>query len=268
MRAQRAGGWIVLGLISLVVLFPFVWGFKVAVTAPLNISLLDSGRVHLDNFRYILSLPDFGRYVWNSTKVAAATIALVLPMAIAGGYALARFDFPGKKLSVLLIVLPLLPAISVLVPMIVFVRRLGIYNTLTAVILANWVFSTPLVVWMVRGFIAQIPREIEEAAEIDGCSLLGVLWRVVMPISAPGLVASAIFVLINTWNNYLYAFAFTTSPQLRVLPQGMLAFLGSWGTNYGGLNAASVLAVLPPLCFFLLFQRWFIAGMLAGASKG
>lgn len=267
MKTRYTLSWGAIGIICLIALFPFLWGLKTSFTAPLNIGLLTSDRVHVDNYRYILSLPEFSRYIWNSVKVAAATLAIILPMAVAGGYALARFEFPGKKLSVLLIILPLVPAISVLVPMIIFMRRLGLFNTLAGVVLANVVFNTPYVVWMVRGFIAQIPREIEEAAEIDGCSALGALALVVIPLSVPGLIASGIFVLISTWNNYLYAFAFTTSPNLRVLPQGMLAFLGSWGTNYGGLNAAAVVAMLPPMIFFLMFQKLFIQGMLAGSSK-
>jgi ABC-type glycerol-3-phosphate transport system permease component len=267
MKTRYTLSWVTLGIICLIVLFPFLWGLKTSFTAPLNIGLLTSDRVHLDNYRYILSRPEFSRYIWNSVKVAVATLAIILPMAVAGGYALAHFEFPGKKLSILLIILPLVPAISVLVPMIIYMRRLGLFNTLAGVVLANVVFNTPFVVWMVRGFIAQIPREIEEAAEIDGCSALGALMRVVIPLSVPGLIASGIFVMIGTWNNYLYAFAFTTSPDLRVLPQGMLAFLGSWGTNYGGLNAAAVVAMLPPLIFFLLFQKWFVQGMLAGSSK-
>lgn len=267
MKTRYVASWGAIVLISLIVLFPVLWSLRTSFMAPLNIGLATSSRVHLDNYRYILGLPEFLRYILNSLKVVTATILIVLPMAIAGGYALARYDFPGKSLSILLIVLPLLPAIAVLVPMIIYLRRLGLFNTLAGVVLANVVFNTPFVVWMVRGFIAQIPREIEEAAEIDGCSALGALARVVVPISSPGLIASGIFVLINTWNNYLYAFAFTTSPNLRVLPQGMLAFLGSWGTNYGGLNAASMLAMVPPLLFFLAFQKWFIMGMLAGTGK-
>jgi multiple sugar transport system permease protein len=267
MKTRYSLSWVAIGIISLIVLGPFLWGLKTSLMAPLNIGLLSSGRIHLDNYRYILSRPELGRYILNSIKVAAATVAIVLPMAVAGGYALARYDFPGKKLSILLIILPLVPAISVLVPMIIYLRRIGLFNTLAGVVLANIVFNTPFVVWMVRGFIAQIPREIEEAAEMDGCSPLGALARVVIPLSVPGLIASGIFVLIGTWNNYLYAFAITTSPDLRVLPQGMLAFIGSWGTNYGGLNAAALVAMLPPMILFLIFQKWFIQGMLAGSSR-
>jgi multiple sugar transport system permease protein len=120
---------------------------------------------------------------------------------------------------------------------------------------------------MVRGFFASIPVEVEEAARMDGCSHMGTLRRISLPLAAPGLIAVSIFVFINSWNNYLYAFAFTTSPELAVLPQALLRFLGAWGTNYGGLTAAATLALLPPALFFLLFQKWFVMGMLAGTGK-
>ncbi|NLT41286.1 MAG: carbohydrate ABC transporter permease [Anaerolineae bacterium] len=267
MRGRDVLAWVGLVLIAVVVFFPIAWGIKTSLTAPLGTGRLSTPLLHLESYRYILSQPLFVVYLKNSLFVSLGAIATALPMAVMGGYALARFDFPGKRLSVLLLVLPLLPAIAVLVPLIVYMQRLGLYNTLYAVILANVVFNTPFAVWMVRGFFASIPYEIEEAATMDGCSRLGSLWRISIPLAAPGLIAVSIFVFINAWNNYLYAFAFTTSPDLAVLPQALLRFLGAWGTNYGGLTAAATLALLPPALFFLLFQKWFVMGMVAGTGK-
>jgi multiple sugar transport system permease protein len=140
-------------------------------------------------------------------------------------------------------------------------RQLGLYDTLTAVILTNAVFALPLALWMLRNFVSSTPVEVEEAAQIDGCSLAGVLVRIVLPQAAPGIIAVAVCVFIGAWNNYLYAFALTSSQDLRVLPQAILAFLGAWGTYWGGLSAAGVVAVVPPVLFFLIFQRWFVAGI-------
>jgi N,N'-diacetylchitobiose transport system permease protein len=253
--------------IAVIVFFPIGWGLKTSVTAPLELWGTSPSLVHLDNYAYILSQPEFLLYVKNSLVITLGAVLISLPMAVFGGYALARFEFPGKGLSVLLMVLPLLPAIAVLVPLIIYMRMVGLYNTLGAVILANVVFNVPFALWMARGFILAIPVEIEEAAAIDGCSRLGVIFRVSLPLSAPGLIAVGIFILINSWNNYLYAFAFTTSPKWRVLPQALLAFLGAWGTNYGGLTAAATMAMIPPVVLFLVFQKWFIMGMLAGSGK-
>ncbi|MGI6209744.1 MAG: carbohydrate ABC transporter permease [Anaerolineae bacterium] len=267
MKLRDILAWLGIAAIALVVLFPIAWAIKTSLTAPLGVGARTTGIVHLESYRYILSQPLFVLYLRNSLVVSVGAILAALPMAIMGGYALARFDFPGKRLSVLLLILPLLPAIAVLVPLIVYMRSLGLYNTLFAVVLANVVFNTPFAVWMVRGFFASIPVEVEEAARMDGCSHMGTLRRISLPLAAPGLIAVSIFVFINSWNNYLYAFAFTTSPELAVLPQALLRFLGAWGTNYGGLTAAATLALLPPALFFLLFQKWFVMGMLAGTGK-
>lgn len=258
--------WVGVLAVAFIVIFPIAWGIWVSFSAPLGFSMVSKG-LHLDNYKHVLSQPVFLHNVRNSLVVSLGAVLSVLPMAVLGGYALARFEFPGKQLSILLLVLPLLPAIAVLVPLIVYMRTLHLYNTLGAVILANVIFNTPFAVWMVRGFVLSIPAEIEEAAEIDGCSKLGIMRYVTLPLSAPGLIAVGIFVLINTWNNYLYAFAFTTSPKLSVLPQALLSFLGSWGTSYGGLTAAATLAMIPPVVLFLLFQKWFIMGMLAGTGR-
>lgn len=266
MKARAILSWIGIGAIALIVLFPIFWGIRTSITAPIIPGERVSG-IHFNNYRYLLSQPLFRGYLRNSIVVSLGAVILALPLALFGGYALARFHFPGKRLGILILVLPLLPAIAVLIPLIIYMRALGLYNTLGAVILAHVVFNTPFAVWMVRGFILAIPSEIEEAAAIDGCSPMGVLFRVCLPIAAPGLIAVGIFVLINAWNNYLYAFAFITVPALRVLPQGILAFLGAWGTNYGGLTTASTLALIPPVAFFMAFQKWFIMGMLAGTGK-
>lgn len=258
--------WTGIVIVTLIVVFPIAWGIWVSFTAPLGFSMVSQG-LHLDNYKHVLGQALFLDNVRNSLIVSVGAVATVLPMAVLGGYALARFQFPGKSLSILLLVLPLLPAIAVLVPLIIYMRKLHLYNTLGAVILANVIFNTPFAVWMVRGFVLSIPVEIEEAAEIDGCSKVSCMRYVTLPLSAPGLIAVGIFVLINTWNNYLYAFAFTTSPKLSVLPKALLGFLGSWGTSYGGLTAAATLALIPPVVLFLLFQKWFIMGMLAGTGR-
>jgi ABC-type glycerol-3-phosphate transport system permease component len=120
---------------------------------------------------------------------------------------------------------------------------------------------------MLRGFFMQIPSELDDAARLDGANRLQALYRVVLPLSAPGLIAVAIFALINSWNNYLYSFAFTSSAEVQVVPARLLGFITAFGTNYGGMNAAGLVAIVPPLLFFLIFQKWFVQGMLQGSVK-
>ena len=265
-RTRLILAWVGVVFIAVMIIFSLYWGVRTALADNYDRRFLPTD-LTLDNYRFLFMGGRFVDNIRNSLIVAIGSVIAALPLSLMGGYALARFDFPGKRYSIVLLVIPLLPAIAVLVALIIYVRMLGLYNTLYAVILANTVFSLPFAVWMVRGFMLSIPREIEEAALIDGCGPLAALFRIAMPLAAPGLIAVSIFVLISAWNNYLFSFAFTTKTPLQIVPAALLAFITSWGTNYGGMNAAATVAMLPPLIFFLVFQKWFIQGMLAGSSK-
>ncbi len=253
-------------LFSLFVLFPFLWGLRTSLAEQLDPRLIPA-HFTLRHYQALLSRPDFFLYLRNSLAVASASILITLVISALGGYALARLRFKGKNMGGLLLILPLLPPVAILVPLITYFQRLGLYNTLSAVIVANVVFSLPLTVWMMRNFIVSNPVEIEESARIDGCSRCRLLFSIVLPMVGPGLVAVALFVFINSWNTYLFAFALTSSQSLRVIPQGILAFLGTWGTYWGGLCAAGILALIPPVALFLVFQKWFIAGVFGYPLK-
>jgi N,N'-diacetylchitobiose transport system permease protein len=241
-------------------LFPLFWGVRT--------SLLDAqGELSLESYRYLFSTGDFGNTIVNSLIVAIGAVVVAVPTSVPAAYALARLEFRGKRLTTVILVLPLLPTVAVLVPLIVYARSAGLYNTLYAVIIGAAVFSLPFAIWMLRGFIIAVPREIEEAALTDGCNRIGALFRVVLPLVAPGLVAATAFVFITAWNNYLLAVAFTTTEQLRVVPVAIVGYMSAWGTNYAGMNAAATLAMLPPLIFFLAVQRWFVQGLLAGSAR-
>jgi N,N'-diacetylchitobiose transport system permease protein len=248
------------------VLFPLYWGVRTSFAGGYDSGLWPAHPT-LTNYRYIFSNGDFANTIVNSLIVSVGAVVLAVPTAILAAYALARLDFAGKRLSSLLFLLPLIPAVAVLVPLIVYVRELGLYNTLYAVILGATVFTLPFAIFMVRGFIAVIPRELEDAAQVDGCGRVGALRRVVLPLISPGLVATTAFVFITSWNNYLIAVAFTSAEQLRVVPVAIVGYMSAWGTNYPGMSAAATLAMLPPLIFFFAVQRWFVQGLLAGSSR-
>ncbi len=256
-------GYLFFGLFLFV---PFIWGLRTSLAPSFDQQLLPV-RYTLEHYRIILQRAEFYQYALNSLIISTASIAGVLFVAMPGGYALARLRFRGKRFGGLLLILPLLPPVAVLVPLVRYYQQLGLYNTLLAVILTNIVFNVPLAVWMLRNFIMSCPVEIEEAARIDGCSRTATLARIVLPMMAPGVVAVSLFVFINSWNNYLFSFALTSSQSLRVLPQAVLAFLGMWGTYWGGLCAAGLLVLIPPVLLFLLFQRWFVQGMFGQQLK-
>ena len=264
-RTRVIVAWFGILFIIAVIVFPVYWGVRTSLSANGDLSFIPS-RITSEHYEGLFA-GGFLSNIKNSVIVSLGTILFTLPIAVLAGYSLARFDFPGKRYSGVLLVLPLLPAIAVLVPLILYMRGLGIYNTLYSVILAATVFSLPYTTWMIRGFMLSIPREIEEAALIDGCGAFRALFTIAIPLAAPGLISVAIFSLISAWNNYLFSFAFATKSDLQVVPAALLGFIQAWGINYGGMNAAAVVAILPPLLFFLIFQKWFVQGILAGSSK-
>lgn len=258
--------WIGIVFVVIMIIFPVYWGVRTSLVDGYNLAFFPRD-LTLENYQFLFKNGKFLNNIKNSLIVSIGALLFTLPLALLAGYALARFDFPGKRYSIVLLILPLLPAIAVLVPLIIYMRGLGIYNTLYSVILATTVFILPYTTWVIRGYMLSIPLEIEEAAQLDGCGPMRVLFRIVVPLAMPGLIASGIFILISAWNNYLFSFAFTTKAELQVIPAALLGFITAWGTNYGGLNAGATIAMLPPLIFFLIFQKWFVQGMLAGASK-
>jgi multiple sugar transport system permease protein len=258
--------WSVGILILLFVLFPFLWGLKIAISSKVELSILPSS-ISFDNFIQLLSRNEFLIYLKNSTIVSLASVLFTISISISGAYAMARFEFKLKKLSYLLVIFPLLPSVSILVPLVSYFNSLGLYDSLIAVIIANVVFNLPFALWMLRNYILTINYEIEEAALIDGCTYFQIIFRITLPIMLPGLIATSIFIFLGAWNNYLFAFALTSSQNLRVLPQGILSFLGSWGTQWGGLTAAGIITLLPPIILFLFFHKWFIKGIVGGGGK-
>jgi len=265
-KLKNLGIWIIFLLLALFALFPILWGVRTSLAGRYDYSIIPS-KITFENYIRIFRRPEFWCYLRNSLFVTFGTIAIVLPISILAAYSLTRFKFKGRQYGILFLILPMLPAIAILVPLIRYMNQLGLYNTFKAVILTNVIFTLPFAIWMLRNFLIATPYEVEEAAMIDGCSRLQLLWRIAIPMMLPGLIAVVIFVFITVWNNYVYAFALTSSPKIRVLPQAIFAFLGSWGTDWGGLTSLGILTLIPPVVFFLFFQKWFIAGLFGQQLK-
>lgn len=258
--------WIGFGAITVFVLFPIFWGIRTSLAPEFDPNIIPA-HLTLQNYLRLLALPQIYRYFGNSLIVSGGAIAIVVPVAILAAYALSRFRFKGSQFGILFLVLPLLPAVALLVPLIRYMNFLGLYNTLFAVVLVNAVFTLPFAIWMLKDFINANPAVIEEAALIDGCSRFKMLWMIAIPMMGPGMVAVGLFVFITSWSNYVYSFALTSSPSSQVIPKALLAFLGSWGINWGGLTALGVLSMVPPIVLFLVFQQWFVAGMFGSQVK-
>jgi multiple sugar transport system permease protein len=191
-------------------------------------------------------------------------------LSIGAAYAFARYRFHGRRLLIMsLLLIYMLPSILLLVPMMVIFRTLGILNTFPALILAESTHAVPFSVWLLTNYFASLPRELEEAAQVDGCDRVGAMVRIALPLAVPGIVAAALFVFIASWNNFLFAFMFTSGDSVRTLPVLLRMFvMGESGVYWGKIMAGAVLTTLPVAGAFLFFQRYLIRGLAAGAVKG
>jgi multiple sugar transport system permease protein len=203
----------------------------------------------------------------NSLVVATSATLICLGLGVLSAYAMARLRYPGSRTSmVTMMSAQMLPALAIVIPLYVLLRQMNLLDTRQGLALVYLSFILPLVVWLMRGYFASIPSELEDAARIDGCSRLGALWRVVLPLAAPGLVSVAVFAFIASWNEYLFAFILT-SADAKTVPVVIGEFSTKLGLEYLRIAAAGVLASLPPVILALIFQRFIIRGLTAGAVK-
>lgn len=223
----------------------------------------------LENFDYVLGRGAFDRYLRNSVLVAIGTTAASLGVSILAGYGFSRFRFPGRALALFaFLMVQMFPSVLLIIPLFQLMNALGLMNTLGALVLADTTFAIPLCTWLLKGFFDQIPLELEEAALMDGCSRLGALRRVTLPLAVPGIAAAAIFVFIAAWDEFVFALTFTSSDESRTLPIAINRFITSYEIQWNHMAAATVLVTVPVVVLFLFVQRYLAQGMLAGATKG
>lgn len=229
----------------------------------------------VDSFRRVLDVENFGRYFLNSAIVAVAVVACSLLMSFLAAVALTRFAFRGRTvLVVMLLVAQMVPVEALTIPLFFLMRSFGDVapafglNRLGSLVLVHLAFSLPFAIWMLRGFVAAVPADLEEAAALDGASRFRFTWQVLFPLVAPGLVAASVVSFIHAWNDFLFAKTFIISGvDNRTLPLGLLVFFKPEEQDWGAIMAGSTLMTIPVLAFFLLVQRHLVAGM-AGAVKG
>lgn len=204
----------------------------------------------------------------NSLIVAFGATVISLTIGVFSAYALARLVFPGHRhYMVILMASQMMPPIAIVIPGYMILNRLEMLDTHIGLILAYITFILPLVIWIMRGYFASIPSELEDAARIDGCTRIGALFRVVLPLSGPGLVSTSIFCFIAAWNEFLYAFIFTSTGS-KTLPVLIGEYSTKVGIEYLKMASAGVVASIPPVLLALIFQRFIIRGLTAGAMKG
>jgi multiple sugar transport system permease protein len=221
-----------------------------------------------DNYRVLFFETNYFLFFRNSMVVALATTVLTVSCASLAAYAIARLDFPGRKLLARgMIYTYLVPQSLLFIPLFAIMVTVGLTNSLTGLTIAHMGFTIPFCTWLLMGYFMSIPIELEEAALVDGCTRLGVLFRIVLPISLPALAVVAFFSFTLSWNEYLYAIVFNSDPHVLTIPTGLSNFVVEDVFFWGPIMASTVLTVIPPLAVYFFFQRWLITGLTMGAVK-
>jgi multiple sugar transport system permease protein len=265
--------------VSLVILAPFAWLIISSVAAPVDLLTKPLRWIpaHASLFRYAAiifgtnsdTVMTFRAAMLNSTIVAASSVLISLGVGIFGAYAFARLRFRFQR-GILLLFLStyMLPPIAILISLYLTMVQLHLLDTRLGLILVYCSFITPFVLWIMSGYFRSIPRDLEDAARIDGCSRIGALFRVVLPLARPGLLATALFGFLLAWDEFLYALVFTSSLNAKTIPVAIAEFTGRHAVDFGMMATGGVLASLPPLVIAFMFQRYIVGGLASGAVKG
>lgn len=271
-RATRLGLMLLQLLLALIVLLPFFWMVSVSLKPPTEPFAIPArlwpDDPTIDN--YVTAFrPEFRTYFLNSLVVSLSTVVITVTLGLLAAYSFTRAQLTAISALVGLVVLAqMFPHSAIIIPIYKMMRGANLLNTYWSLILAYVSVTLPVTIWMLRGFLLKLPAALEESAAIDGAGPLRVFWDIVVPLSRPGLIATAVYVLIVTWQEFLFALSFTSTKEMRTLPVGLNDFIGQYGIRYGELMASSVMVSLPVMAVFFFLQRYFVAGITAGAVKG
>ncbi len=211
----------------------------------------------------------FATALMNSFKIATTVTLICILVGSLAAYALVRIPFRwNRSMQIGIIATRMIPEISLVLPLFIIASNLRLINKPSVLIITYMSFSLAYAIWLLAAYFQTVPMELEDAARLDGCSRLGILFRVVMPISVPGLVSTAMFVFLLAWDEFFYALIFTSTLAAKTVPVAIAEFIGRYVTNINGMMAGGILAAVPPVLFALVFQRYIVRGMTAGAVKG
>ncbi|THA70303.1 carbohydrate ABC transporter permease [Streptomyces sp. A0958] len=273
-RKKSRVGLNILGLgIALVMFFPVYWLVISALRPSREIRSYDQtlwpSSITFDNFSRAMNQPNFGTAVQSSLIVSITAVVGGMIIATLAALAIGRFRFFGRKpLLLILILVQMLPPTAMLIPIYAQLNAMGGIDEYWSLIVVYLVSTLPFATIMIRGFVVNIPVELEESAMVDGCTRFGAFRRVILPLLAPGLAAASIFALVNAWNEYLFAYILINDNSKYTLNVWLMTFTSERGTDYGALMAASTMIALPVVIFFMFVQKKMAAGLTSGAVKG
>ncbi|GAA3586640.1 carbohydrate ABC transporter permease [Kribbella ginsengisoli] len=272
--AARAAQYVAVICYLVFLAFPLFWLLSSSLKSPREFASITPSILpkHPDLSNYTDALREQGlvHSMWNSLQISVASTVLVLVVSLPVAYALARFRSRLRPITNgWILVSQVFPVILIVIPLFMILRPLHLTNTIPGVVIVYMVWSMPFALWMLQGYVAAVPRELEEAASVDGASRVRTIVSIVMPLLRPGLIATAMFTFISAWNEFFFALVLLQDPQLKTLPLVLARFVGAEGqVQFGPLAAASVLATVPSLVFFAFLQRRLTSGLLSGAVKG
>ncbi|MGE5244817.1 MAG: carbohydrate ABC transporter permease [Betaproteobacteria bacterium] len=271
-RGRRLAAVAAVAPLVLWTLFPLYWLVVSSFTPEARLFQTPSlvpPALALDHYRALFSVRSFWIPIRNSLVVAGATTAVAVPLGGLAAYALTRLRFRGKgALLAFILAVSMFPQISLVAPLYILLRALHLVNTYPGLVLPYLTFAMPLTVWLLVGYLRQLPRELEEAALVDGASRMRALAEIVVPLAAPGLATTAILTFLYSWNEFLFALSFTLGPERYTVPVAIALFRGQYQVPWGQILAASVVATAPVVVIVLAFQRRIVQGLTAGAVKG
>lgn len=256
-----------------IILFPILWLFNTALSTTAELTQLPPSFWPEDPqweiFARVWNARPIPLWLWNSTLAAVGSVILSMAVSILAGYSLSRFSPRGSHgMGLFVLTAKMLPATLLVIPLFAIFRGLGMIGSLWTLVLAHSTLIVPFTTWMLKGYFDTIPRELEQAAMVDGCSPLGAMFRVILPVSAPGLAATALYSFVLSWADYAYARTFLVNSQNNWTANlGITTMRGEYVTDWNEIAAASVFVAVPILLIYLFLERYLVGGLTAGAEK-
>lgn len=255
-----------------VMLLPIVWLILTSIRPLVEIAstrlMFLPQQLTWDHYVQVFTVYDMSIYLRNSIIVCVGVVIANLIIGSPAAYALSRYSFRGERLFFLLIVfMRMIPLVAIIVPLFVIFSRLRLLNTHASLIIAHTAFKLPVTIWLLRSFIADIPRELDDSARVDGCSPIGVLMRITLPLIKPGLAATAVLAFLGTWNDLLVTLVLSNTVDTEMIALGLTKFVLEYGVAWGPLTAGGVLMFIPTLLFVFVAERYLVRGLTAGAVK-
>ncbi len=255
-----------------IILFPLLWALVTSIKPPNELFTLDikwlPQNPTLQNYKEVLSDPVIIRYLFNTLFVSLVSTVIVIILATPCGYGFSRYRLKGGKVGLtILIACQMFPPIMFIVPYFLLLKNLHLYNTYMALIITRVVFYLPFSTLMIKSFFDSIPRELEEAATVDGCTQFGIFLRIIIPLILTGIATVFIFSFLNSWNEFLFSITVISKNTLKTITVGIANTKGQYGINWGALMSLSLVSLVPPMIIFMLMQQYFIKGLTSGAVK-